>query len=160
MTGAILPRWWNVSPLELHAIALYQRTGEELLAGSSKDEALRGKVLAILSNRWLPPQLRKVEEGLRTGRVSEIVSQMMPADNFYLAAEFRQKYPDQAGVGGTASQELDDLCRQHPDQANWNRLARDFGAPHPSMAQNYGLELINMVPMPRSRDTPTASWRN
>lgn len=169
MTGAILPRWWNVSPLELHAIALYQRTGEELLAGSSKDEALRGKVLAILSNRWLPPQLRKVEEGLRTGRVSEIVSQMMPADNFYLAAEFRQKYPDQAGVGGTASQELDDLCRQHPDQANWNRLARDFGAPHPSMAQNYGLELINMVPMPpfagyanrflaESWDSPNLYW--
>ena len=169
MTGAILPRWWNVSPLELHAIALYQRTGEELLAASAKDEALRGKVLAILSSRWLPSQSRQVEEGLRAGRVSEVLSQMMPADNFYLAAEFRQKYPEQAGVGGTASQELDDLCRQHPDQANWNRLARDFGAPHPSMAQNYGLELINMVPMPpfagyanrflaESWDSPNLYW--
>jgi hypothetical protein len=169
MTGAILPRWWNVSPLELHAIALYQRTGEELLAASAKDEALRGKVLAILSNRWLLSQTRQVEEGLRAGRVSEIVSQMMPADNFYLAAEFRQRYPEQSGMAGTASQELDDLCRQHPDQANWNRLARDFGAPHPSMAQNYGLELINMVPMPpfagyanrflaESWDSPNLYW--
>jgi hypothetical protein len=169
MTGAILPRWWNVSPLELHAIALYQRTGEELLAASAKDEALRGKVLAILSSRWLPSQSRQVEEGLRAGRVSEVLSQMMPADNFYLAAEFRQKYPEQAGVGGPATQELDDLCRQHPDQANWNRLARDFGAPHPSMAQNYGLELINMVPMPpfagyanrflaESWDSPNLYW--
>jgi hypothetical protein len=169
MTGAILPRWWNVSPLELHAIALYQRTGEELLAASAKDEALRGKALAILSSRWLPSQSRQVEEGLRAGRVSEILSHMMPADNFYLAAEFRQKYPEQAGVGGPATQELDDLCRQHPDQANWNRLARDFGAPHPSMAQNYGLELINMVPMPpfagyanrflaESWDSPNLYW--
>jgi hypothetical protein len=169
LTGAILPRWWNVSPLELHAIALYQRSGEELLAASAKDEALRTKVLTILSSRLLPPQTREVEEGLRAGRVSEILSQMMPADTFYLAAEFRQHYPEQADGGGTARQELDDLYRQHPDQANWNRLARDFGAPHPSLAQNYGLELLNMVPMPafagyanrflaESWDSPNLYW--
>src|SRR5258708_29765823 len=169
MTGAILPRWWNVSPLELHAIALYQRSGEELLAASAKDEALRDKVLAILSSRLLPPQTRQIEEGLGAGRVSEILNQMMPADSFYLAAEFRQRYPDQAGVGGTATQELDNLCRQHPDQANWTRLAHDFGTPHPSMVQNYGLELINMAPMPpfagianrflaESWDSPNLYW--
>ena len=44
LTSAILPRWWDVSPMELHAIALYQRTGEELLTASAKDEALRNKV--------------------------------------------------------------------------------------------------------------------
>jgi hypothetical protein len=169
ITGAILPRWWNVSPLELHAIALYQRSGEELVAASANDEALRDKVLAILSSRLLPPQTRQIEEGLRADRVAEILAQMMPADSFYLAAEFRERYPNQAGVGGTATQELDDLCRQHPDQANWSRLAHDFGTPHPSMVQNYGLELINMAPMPpfagianrflaESWDSPNLYW--
>jgi hypothetical protein len=72
-------------------------------------------------------------------------------------------------VAGTASSELDDLCRQHPDQTNWNRMARDFGAPHPSMAQNYGLEMISIVPMPpfagyanrflaESWDSPNLYW--
>jgi hypothetical protein len=169
LAGAILPRWWDVSKLELHAVALYQRTGEELLTASAKDEALRSKVLKILSSRLLPQQLREVEEALRTGRASEILSQMMPADTFYLAAEFRQKYPEQARVGGTASQELDEICQQHPDQANWNRLSHDFGAPHPSLAQNYGLELLNMTPMPpfagyanrflaESWDSPNLYW--
>src|SRR5207249_12133918 len=53
LTSAILPRWWNVTPVELHAIALYQKSGEELLTASEKDEALRADVLAILSNRLL-----------------------------------------------------------------------------------------------------------
>ena len=33
LTSSILPRWWDVSRNELHAVALYQRAGEELLSG-------------------------------------------------------------------------------------------------------------------------------
>jgi len=169
LASATLPRWWDVSPLELHAIALYQRTGEELLTASAKDEALRTKVLTILSNRLLPQRSRQVEDALRAGRVSEMLSQMMPADTFYLAAEFRHKYPEQPRVEGTAMQELEELSRQHPEQASWNRLSHDFGTPHPSLTQNYGLELLNMVPMPpfagyssrflaESWDSPNLFW--
>ena len=37
LVSATLPRWWTVSPTELHAVALYQRSGEELLTASVKD---------------------------------------------------------------------------------------------------------------------------
>jgi hypothetical protein len=169
LTSAIVPRWWDVSPLELHAIALYQRTGEELLTASAKDEALRSKVLIILSDRLSPQRSRQVEQALRADRVSEILPQMMPADTFYLAVEFGHKYPEQAGAWGTATQELQDLCRQHPEQVSWKRLSHDFGTPHPRMAQNYGLELLNVAPMPpfsgyssrflaESWDSPNLYW--
>ncbi len=129
-TSAIVPRWWDVSPLELHAIALYQRTGEELLTASAKDETLRRKVLPILADRWFPQRSRQVEQAMLAGRVA------------------LQKYPDEPGVWGSATEELRTLCRQHPEQVNWKRLSHDFGTPHPHMAQNYGLELLNMAPMP------------
>jgi len=169
LASAILPRWWDVSPLELHAITLYQRTGEELLAASATDEALRTKVLAILSDRLLPQRSRQVEQALLAGRVSELLPKMMPADTFYLAAEFQRRYQEQPGALGTATQELQELCRQHPEQVNWKRLSHDFGTPHPSMAQNYGLELLNMAPMPpfsgysnrllaESWDSPNLYW--
>ena len=169
LTSAILPRWWNVSPLELHAIALYQRTGEELLSASAKDDGLRSKVMNILSDRLLPQRSRQVEQALLAGRIPEILPKMMPADTFYLAAEFQRKYPEQPGAVGTASLELQELCRQHPEQVNWKRLSHDFGTPHPSMAQNYGLELLNVAPMPQfsgyssrflaeSWDSPNLYW--
>jgi len=169
LASSILPRWWNVSPLELHAIALYQRTGEELLTASAKDEALRSKVLAILSDRMLPQRLRRLDQLMSSGRTAAVLSQMMPADTFYLAAEFQQKYPEEPMAWGTAGQELQSLCKEHPDQVNWKRLSHDFGTPHPSLAQNYGLELLNVAPMPpfsgsssrflaESWDSPNLYW--
>jgi hypothetical protein len=169
LANAILPRWWDISPLELHAITLYQRSGEELLAASAKDDGLRSKVLNILSNRLLPQRSREVEQALIADHVSELLPKMMPADTFYLAAEFQRKYPERPGALGTATQELQELCRQHPEQVNWKRLSHDFGTPHPNMAQNYGLELLNMPPMPpfsgyssrflaESWDSPNLYW--
>ncbi len=169
LTSAILPRWWDVSPLELHAVALYQRTGEELVTASATDDGLRPKVMNILSDRLLPQRSRRMEHALSAGRVSEVLSEMMPADAFYLAVEFQRKYPEQPAAAGTATQELQELCRQHPEHVNWKRLSRDFGTPHPSLAQNYGLELLNVAPMPpfagsssrflaESWDSPNLYW--
>ena len=100
LTSATIPRWWDVSPLELHAIALYQRAGEELLTASAKDEALRGKVLAILSDRLLPIRINLVEQALIADHAAELLPRMMPADTFYLAAEFQRKYSDRDECDG------------------------------------------------------------
>ena len=148
LTSAILPRWWDVSQSELHAVALYQRTGEELLTASAKDEELRSKVMAILADRMIPRRTEQVEQGLRAGHISEILPRMMPADTFYLTAEFQRRYPTEIGSWGKATQELQDLSRQHPEQVNWSRLSHDFGVPHPSLAQTYNRELLNIGPMP------------
>lgn len=169
LTSAILPRWWNVTPIELHAIALYQRTGEELLAGSATDSDLRSKVMSVLSDRFLPQRSWEVEQMLRSGRASELLAQTMPADTFYLTAEFQRRYPDITGPLGSASRELQQLRIQHPEQVDWKRLSHDFGTPHPSLAQNYGLELLNVAPMPpfsgissrflaESLDSPNLYW--
>src|SRR5205823_1538024 len=54
LTSATLPRWWNVGRNELHAVALYQQAGEELLAASEENEQLRRSVTNILSDRMAP----------------------------------------------------------------------------------------------------------
>jgi hypothetical protein len=169
LAAAVVPRWWNVSPVELHAVALYQRAGEELLTAAEKDEALRGQVMKILSQRMLPPQTWRIEQAVRSETIAAMLPQIMPADTFYLAAEYQQEFPDHLGVAGNAAQELVDLCREHPQQVNWNRLSQDFGVPHPSMAHDYGLELLNIKPMPpmagdasrflaESWDSPNLYW--
>src|SRR5919198_4876257 len=48
ITSAILPRWWGVGGEEVHAITLYQRTGEELFRASAENPELKAKVLMIL----------------------------------------------------------------------------------------------------------------
>jgi hypothetical protein len=169
MTSAILPRWWNVSQNELHAVALYQRSGEELVAASARDEELRNKVMTILSNRMNPRRSEQIEQGLRSGNVSEALTRMTPADTFYLTAEFQRLYPKETQSWGTATQELQDLSRQHPHEVNWERLSHDFGVPHPNLAESYRCELLNVGPFPafegyasrllaESWDSPNLYW--
>ena len=86
---------------------------------------------------------------MRAGRVSEMLPQIMPADTFYLAAEFRQQVSRaDRGDWEQPPRNCKSLSRQHPEQVSWKRLSHDFGTPHPSIAQNYGLELLNVAPMP------------
>jgi hypothetical protein len=148
LTSAILPRWWAVSQDELHAAALFQRSGEELLTASAKDSELRGKVMAILSDRMAPRKASEVEQALRSGDASQLLPQISPADTFYLTAEYRRRYPSENSSWGTSSQELLDISRHTPDQVDWQRMSRDFGVPHPSLAQTYSSELLNVRPMP------------
>ncbi|MGC2548735.1 MAG: hypothetical protein WA437_00680 [Candidatus Sulfotelmatobacter sp.] len=169
LTNAILPRWWNVSQKELHAVALYQRTGEELLIASAKDEELRAKVMTILADRTTPRRLAQIDHALRAGHASEILPRMTPADTFYLTAEFYRSYPGETATWGRASEELQTLTRQDPEQVNWKRLSHDFGVPHPTLDQTYFRELLNIGPLPaftgyasrflgESWDSPNLYW--
>lgn len=148
LINATLPRWWAVTPSELHAITLYQRSGEELLTASLRDPQLRVKVMTILSERMDPETSERVERALVGGELADANPQITPADTFYLAAEFRRRFSEESNSLGTASQELDSLCRRYPTEVSWERLSQDFGVPHPILTQSYARELLNLKPFP------------
>jgi hypothetical protein len=148
LTNAVLPRWWNVSRNELHAVALYQRAGEEILAASVQNDDLRAKVISILSDRMIPQRASQLDASLRAGHLAEVSSEITPADTFYLTAGFRRRFPDDTGAGGMAGRELQELTQQDPAELTWARLSQDFGVPHPVLARSYARELINVRPFP------------
>jgi hypothetical protein len=148
LVSSVLPRWWNVSPAELHAVALYQRSGEELITASAKDARLRAQVIAILSERMLRRRVESVEQGIMNGRISQVLAEITPADTFYLCGDFYQKYSGEAGSFGSAGEELLKLQHQYPDEVSWARLSHDFGTPHPTLSYSYTTELLNVPPMP------------
>jgi hypothetical protein len=148
LTNAIVPRWWDVSRNELHAVTLYQRAGEELLAASVQDEQLRNNIMTILNDRMSPQTSEHLEHALRAGNLAEVLPQLMPADTFYLAAEHRRRFPHQNDSFGSAGKELESLCQRYPADVSWERLSRDFGVPHPIFGRSYGRELLNLPPFP------------
>ncbi|HKW18146.1 MAG TPA: hypothetical protein VJO35_11630 [Terriglobales bacterium] len=148
MSDAILGRWWNVSRTELHAVALYQRAGEELVTQSASNADLRSKVVGILSERMVNERVAEVQDDLRDGTPEQAIVLLTPADTFYLTAEFRQRFPDDTTSWGAAGRELDQLCRQDSKELSWDRLSRDFGVPHRTLAMTYTPELLNVKPFP------------
>jgi hypothetical protein len=148
LTSAVLPRWWSVSRNEMHAVALYQRTGEELLSSAGKDAKLREQVLGIISDRLLPQRLEQIEAALRAEHDDDALALIAPAETFYLAAEFRRIHGSERQAWGPSGNELDQLLARYPIETNLDRISQDFGVPHPALAQNYQRELMTIKPVP------------
>jgi hypothetical protein len=149
IVSATLPRWWTVSPDELHAVTLYQQAGEELLTVSEKDAAIREKVVGILSDHMAPRRLQQMEQALDQGEgPATMMPRMMPAETFYVAAEFRRRFPEQASTIGPAGQQLNELLQKNPTSTSAERIAKDFGVPHPTLARTNTLELLHVKPFP------------
>ena len=152
ITSAVLPRWWGVTRNELHAVALYQRAGEEILTAAIKNNAARRHVADILSERMPPQRLEQMDRALGSARHDDALALVSPAETFYLAVEFRRLHPEEKGVWGPSGSELDDLVARFPEETRWDRISEDFGVPHPALAQSYALELMNLKPIPTFLD--------
>ena len=152
LTTGVVPRWWSTPEEALHAAALYQKTGEELLNASAKDENLRADVLTILSDRLPPGTLDQISNELTAGNPEATLAHIAPADSFYLAAEFRKRFPTRSGAWGAAGNELTALAEKDAQMADPGRLAQEFGMPHPMLAESYNQELLNLKPFPSLMD--------
>ncbi len=149
LVDAVQPRWWDVSPAELHAATLYQRMGEELLTDATGNAELRSKVEDILEDLMAPRRLETTEHALlHPADIAALMPQITPAEKFCLASEFRRKYAGDAAEWGKASQELDDLVRANPSETSAARLSRDFGVPHPVLEQTNALAILRLKPLP------------
>jgi hypothetical protein len=148
LVSSTLPRWWDISPDELHAVALYQRSGEQLLVASGNNPELRTKVARILSDRIAPQRLEWIDQTLRQNNANGIIPHMLPAETFYLGVEFRRMYPADFAASGQDAAALEALASKNPAAVDPERLSRDFGVPHPTLAHTYGRDLLHMKQLP------------
>ncbi len=149
LVDATMSRWWRVSQRELHAVALYQKSGQEILHAAASSPGLRPKVIEVLSERMIPQRLEQVEEALQRPEALEAMRPpMLPADNFYLGAGFLKKFPADMASIGPASRELQELCSKDPTDTGLEKISQDFGVPHPTLTGNYSRELLDEKPFP------------
>lgn len=147
LVSSTVPRWWSTSHEALHAAGLYQKTGEELITASAKDTDLRLAVTGILSHRLLPKTLSQMSQALYEGHPAEALDRIAPADLFYLAAQFEKRFPGRMSTWSAAGAELEVLRQRNPE-VNSERLAHEFGVPHPALSESYHCEMLNVKPFP------------
>lgn len=148
LTDSVVPRWWNVTPDELHAVALYQEYGDDLVTAAAQNAALRKRVMSLLSTRLFPRQMDRIEDALHNGAPQRAIEMLAPADVFFLATGYMKRFPGDAGRWGKAGTELASLAARDPGALNWQRISRDFGVPHPALADTYAPELLDLKPFP------------
>ncbi len=93
--------------------------------------------------------MEEMEQALQNpDNTATLTAHLLPSDAFYLAAEFRKKFPREAAQAGPANRELDALVAKDPEATSPRRLATDFGVPHPILADSYSCALITSEPFP------------
>jgi hypothetical protein len=149
LSDAVVSRWWNVTPTEMHAVALYQKLGEQLLTACAVNAHTRERVTAILSDRLEPLRLAELTNAMQSPQaMAALLPSVMPEVTFYVGTQFEKLYPADTALAGDTGRQLADLIQHDPAEVSISRLSHDFGIPHPTLAQTSARELLDVKPFP------------
>jgi hypothetical protein len=143
--SAKIPRFWQVTPAQLHWVGLHLRYGRELLAEASLDSDLRGRVIAALGLLAAPARTRQVALLLEQGAVRDAVDRVTPSEMYLIAREVSAGRNTQSSC---LLAELKHLSDASPQEVNQAAISRAFGTPKPTLSNSYEPELLNLRTFP------------
>ena len=143
MLTAIVPRWWNVTPSQIHWVGVHMAYGESLLGEASLNADHRRKVMAALDPYLAPGRLKKVEDLLEYGEPKLAVENVLPSELYLLARSLAEQDRE-----STLAQEIRRLATGSPAELSPEAISQAFGTPKPTLANTYGLELLNLRTFP------------
>ena len=143
--SAKIPRFWGVTPAQMHWVGLHLRYGRELLAESALDSDLRTQVLASLGTLAAPARTRLVAQLLEQGAVREALDRVTPSEMYLVAREVGAERSPQSSC---LLAEMKRLAAASPKEVNHAAISRAFGTPKPTLANSYEPELLNLRTFP------------
>ena len=145
MLSAKTPRWWNVTPSQIHWVGLHLRYGRELLAEAATDAQVREQVVESISQLAAPVRASEIQSLLSRGAVKEAVEEVTPSELYSLA---RDLAPRRSGDDSCLLAELRRLGDASPAEVNYAAISRAFGTPKPTLSNSYEPELLNLRTFP------------
>ena len=140
--SAKIPRWWNVSPAEMHWVGLHIRYGRELVAQAALDPSVRQAVIGSLALYSAPVRTSTVAALIGQGDVKAAVDHVTPSELFSVARELapRKLNPD--------SCLLEEIQRLGQSGLTYDEISHAFGTPKPTLANSYEPELLGLRTFP------------
>src|SRR5262249_22380581 len=143
--SAKIPRWWNVTPTQMHWVGLHMRYGQNLVAEAAMDSNRRQQVVNVLASYAPPARVKSVEQLLDRGEVKLALDRVTPSELFLLGVETASQQKE--GSGPILSQ-VRRIAAESPDQVSAAAISRAFGTPKPTLANSYQPELLHLRTFP------------
>jgi len=143
--SAKIPRYWQVTPAQLHWVGLHLRYGRELLAEAALDSDVRTQVINSLGMLAAPARTRLVARLLEQGAVRDATDRVTPSEMYLIA---RSAAADRDPKSSCLLGELRHMSETAPKELNHAAISRAFGTPKPTLANSYEPELLNLRTFP------------
>ncbi len=142
--SAKIPRWWHVTPAEMHWVGLHMRYAESLIAEAALDPARREQVLDILESQAVPSRVCKVGRLLEAGDVRGALENVTPSELFVLARHMVEK----GKADDEFASQIVALRKAQPDHISYAAISHAFGTPKPTLTNSYRPELLYLRTFP------------
>lgn len=143
LVTAVVPRWWNVSPTQIHWVGMHMAYAETLITESAMSPSRRAQVDAILDRYAPPARVKKVDLMLADGDVRGALENIVPSEMYLLAEEMMPNDSDSPLAVG-----LRRLATENPEAVSPRTISRIFGSPKPTLANSFEPELLNLRAFP------------
>lgn len=145
LLSATVPRWWRVTPAQLHWVALHMSLAETLYAEAALNGKARALVVAALSQHAPPIRVSAVKNALDRGNARDALEQTMPSEMYQVAQEAAS-----ASSPGTdpIAVEIRREASEDPQELNYPAISRAFGTPKPTLANSFEPQLLDMRTFP------------
>jgi hypothetical protein len=143
--SATVPRWWNVSPVQMHWVNLHMRLAETMVAEASLNASLRPEVIEALRPMASPNRVSMVQRKLATGDVRGTIELMTPIEMYVLGATMASSA---AAATDPAAKGIKLMAAKHPSELSEQAISDAFGSPKPTLANSYRPELLKLRTFP------------
>jgi hypothetical protein len=142
--SAKIPRWWNVTPAQMHWVGLHIRYGRELLAESALDPETRDQVVEALSLYAAPARTSEVSRLLARGEVKLAFERVTPSELFAVARDIAPRRPISSSCVLAELRQLPEISKE----VNYTAISHAFGTPKPTLANSYEPEILSLRTFP------------
>jgi tetratricopeptide (TPR) repeat protein len=144
MLAAKTPRFWGVTPVQMHWVGLNMRFAENEVAEATVNPAERGPVDDAIDAAASPWRAALVKNAMRRGDVRAALSLLTPSEMYAIARSLTGKY----GQASPAAREIAHYKQFAAEQVSPSEISRAWGTPKPTLSNSYRSELLNLRTFP------------
>jgi hypothetical protein len=142
--SAKIPRWWSVTPAQMHWVGLHMRYAESVVAEAALDPALRGRLADALGELAPPARVSRVDSLLAEGHVRTALENITPCELFIITRSLLE-----SGRGPELfAANIRELQQDAPGLVNYQAISRAFGTPKPTLTNSYQPQLLYLRTFP------------
>jgi hypothetical protein len=142
LTG-VIPRWWDVSPVQIHWVGVNIAYAESVVGESALSLQRRSQMEAVLERYAPPARVKKVDALLSRGDLRGALENIVPAEMYLLATELA---PGDSDSPLAAS--IRRMATENAEALSPRAISRTFGSPKPTLANSFQPELLNLRTFP------------